>query len=268
MYEIHEHSDPDFPVIFHYDIYKQDSSFVSHWHESPEILYCICGKGEITADGERYFLNKGETFVVNSGCFHSIKCISEEALHYHCLIPSEELCDSFGFNIFETKYTPEIPNDMYLKEIFETIAKEYEKKQSYYKTKIKAEILNMFVYLSRNYTVTIPSGGISAAKKKMVKTAIRYIKNNCEKHMKIEDIAKITGFSRYYFCHSFKEMMGMSVINYINMLRCEKAKSYIYSGKYNISEIALMCGFENFSYFTKTYKKHMGMLPSEEFKSN
>lgn len=266
QYETHKHSDPDFPIIFHIDTVCPNNCFYSHWHEGIEILYCTQGNGEIIIDSEVYTMNAGEMFIINSGCLHTVNCLSEEKLRYYCLIPSESFCESFGFKISEIRYAPKIQDD-YFRNIFNTIDKEYDEKQAYYKTKIKAEILGMLVYLSRNYAVRITEDSVCSSKKQMVKDAIKYIKNNYGERMQIEDIAKKVGFSRYYFCHSFKEMTGISVVNYINMVRCENAKTHIFSKKYNISEIALMCGFDNFSYFTKTYKKYMGILPSDELKS-
>lgn len=271
-YEKHIHIDPDFPVIFHVneckrstDECRRNNFFNVHWHEGVEILHCTRGGGEIIIDSEIYPINVGDTIVVNSNCLHSVNCLSEETMRFYCLIPSDTFCENFGFNISETKYVPKIQNAAF-KDIFETISNEFAAKQPYYKTKIKSEILNLFVCLSRNYTAKISAVEASDTKKRMVKSAIKYIKENYAEHIQIEDVAENVGFSRYYFCHSFKEMTGTSVVNYINMLRCEKARTYIYSRKYNISEIALMCGFENFSYFTKTYKKYMGLLPSAEIK--
>lgn len=265
QYELHTHNDPELPVIFHYDIMKKnDGYFGVHWHDGPEILYCTHGKGEIIIDSEAYHMEVGDTVIINSGCFHTIKCLSDENLRYYCLIPSESLCEDFGFNNFST-ITPRI-HDEDLKNSFKTINSEYERKLPYYKTKIKSEILNMFVLLQRKYSSDTDIIKISDSKKQMVKDAVKYIKNNYGNHITVEDIAANSGFSRYYFCHSFKEITGISVVNYINTVRCENAKTYIRSKKHTISEIALMCGFDNMSYFTKTYKKHMGALPSEDLK--
>ncbi len=265
IYEAHTHNDPDLPIIFHYDTNNIESLFTAHWHDGVEVLYCTHGRGKIIIDSETHFIGAGDTVVVNSGCLHTINCISAESLKYYCLIPSEAFCETCGFNISETIYTAKIQNE-YFKNIFESINNEYTQKMPYYKIKIKADVMNMFVYLSRNYKILANTNKISDSKKQMVKSAIKYIKKHYSEHISIDDIAASVGFSRYYLCHTFKEMMNTSLVNYINMLRCEQAKTYIYSRKYSISEIALMCGSENFSYFTKTYKNYIGVLPSDELK--
>jgi AraC-like DNA-binding protein len=70
--------------------------------------------------------------------------------------------------------------------------------------------------------------------------------------------------SRYYFCHLFRAYTGMTVINYINMLRCALARSLILEKRFNVSEAAKYLGISNLSYFGQMYKRYMGVLPSQE----
>ena len=48
------------------------------------------------------------------------------------------------------------------------------------------------------------------------------------------------------------------------LLRCHKARDLLVFENYTVSEAAQMCGFENVSYFSQTYKKHMQILPRKE----
>jgi AraC-like DNA-binding protein len=52
------------------------------------------------------------------------------------------------------------------------------------------------------------------------------------------------------------------MVRYINILRCEHARKMLQNGNYRVEEVAYLCGFDNMSYFSKTYKKYMGCLPS------
>ncbi|ELP5185316.1 helix-turn-helix transcriptional regulator, partial [Clostridium perfringens] len=70
--------------------------------------------------------------------------------------------------------------------------------------------------------------------------------------------------SKYYTCRTFKEVTGKTILDYINHIRCINARNLILYNGYTISESAYKSGFNNLSYFSKTYKKYMGLLPSEE----
>lgn len=58
------------------------------------------------------------------------------------------------------------------------------------------------------------------------------------------------------------------MISYLNMVRCEHARELLQMGKLSVSECASLCGFQNSSYFTKTYKHYIGELPSDTAHSN
>ena len=55
----------------------------------------------------------------------------------------------------------------------------------------------------------------------------------------------------------------MTPVTYINLLRCYEAKKLLKTNKFTIKEVSEKCGFFNYSYFAKTFKKHIGVLPSE-----
>ena len=74
-------------------------------------------------------------------------------------------------------------------------------------------------------------------------------------------------FCKYHFLREFKKKTGFTLSNYINIIRCKYAKELLYSGKYTVKEVALLCSFDNFSYFTNVFKKHTGSLPSDYIKA-
>lgn len=88
-----------------------------------------------------------------------------------------------------------------------------------------------------------------------------YIRQNMKSCLTLEDIAAYVGISKYYFTREFKRITGQTVFEYINVVRCKEAKRLITQGM-TVSLAAQTCGFENLSYFTRTYKKCIGELPS------
>ena len=55
----------------------------------------------------------------------------------------------------------------------------------------------------------------------------------------------------------------MTPITFINSLRCEDAKKFLLQRKSSVHEIAMQCGFENDSYFSKIFREYTGVLPTE-----
>ncbi|MEG2570295.1 MAG: AraC family transcriptional regulator, partial [Clostridia bacterium] len=93
---------------------------------------------------------------------------------------------------------------------------------------------------------------------------VAYINKNFAHALTIEDISASVGFSKYYLCRMFKELTGQTVFEYLNFVRCVRAKLLLGTGEYNVSQVAELCGFSNLSYFTKQYKRNVGTLPSKE----
>ena len=73
------------------------------------------------------------------------------------------------------------------------------------------------------------------------------------------------GYSKYYVSRLFNTFIGQNINNYLNMVRVEHAYTMINSDdKKNISEIALMCGFNSLPTFYRCYKKVYGIHPSQK----
>ena len=95
-----------------------------------------------------------------------------------------------------------------------------------------------------------------------VKKVLLYIRENYSQKITLDGIAAYALVDKYTLCKIFKKITDQTLFDNINAYRCMKAAEHISDGN-SISEAALLCGFENNSYFTKTFKKHMGALPSK-----
>lgn len=267
-HELHVHEDPSFPVIFHMDhSINHGNDFLIHWHESIEILHVLEGSFIVVSDAIQAVAKKGDIVVINSGNIHNIKSITETS-KYDCLIIEKILCVEFGINIDEIVFK-NILTDKEAKKLFLNIKNEMISKKSLYKSAVKISILSFMLYLYRNYLVSSSplSDKPENIKIALIKKAIKYIQDNYNLKISMSDIAKEIGVSKYYFCRTFSDITCNTAVYYINHVRCTNAKTLLQTGKYTITEIALLCGFDNLSYFTKTYKKHIGCLPSENKKN-
>ncbi|MDF2540730.1 MAG: transcriptional regulator, AraC family [Herbinix sp.] len=267
FYEPHTHRDPSFPVIFHFDtMNKMESNFLPHWHENIEILYIVEGTVTVLSDASSMTGNKDEMIIINSNNVHHIQTIAEVS-KYYCLIIDRKICEDFGLYTEEIIFQRLI-KDMLITDKFNAIKDEFTSQKAFYKAKIKSMIIDFMICLYRDYIVSESplSNKLETNKIEIIKKAIRYIQGNFNKNISVTEIAEEAGVSKYYFCRLFKEITDCSTVSFINILRCNNAKKLLQSGKYSVEEAAHTCGFDNLSYFSKTYKKHMGCLPSSSKK--
>lgn len=266
LYEPHNYKDPKFPIFFHYDTFAPDQLFLPHWHENWEILYFIRGSATVLLDMQEVPVQAGEVIIVPSNALHQLTP-SQEGAEYYCLIIDRVFCAEHGFNTEEIFFQTKVKDPVLLTK-FAHIIKEFRLSSEFYQSEILAGIISVLVYLARNYSVpaSLPLNKTQTAKLDIVKRAFAYVDAHYAEPLSIDDLAECTGFSKYYFCHVFKDVTGMPPSAYINFIRCRHARKLLASGKCGVSEAALRCGYENLSYFSKIYKKYIGELPSKTAK--
>ena len=93
-------------------------------------------------------------------------------------------------------------------------------------------------------------------------TAIIYIRNHYREKVTLDDVADACSISSYYLSRLFRDEMGVSFIDYLHNIRMEEARRLLRENEQTIYETALNCGFSDPNYFSKTFKKYMGMTPS------
>jgi len=76
-------------------------------------------------------------------------------------------------------------------------------------------------------------------------------------------MAKLCFYSKSYFMKFFKESMGISFIAYLNNYRLEIAARMLQATDDNILDISSACGFDNLSYFNRSFKAMYKQTPTE-----
>ena len=269
-YELHGLDKKRLPFIIRQDVIRRDMKDFTHWHENIELLYFVEGEGRVVCNFANYNVKAGDIFVVNSENLHMVE--SDNIIKYYCTIIDNDFCTFNGIPAEDLKFIHIINNSELIKK-YQAIIGYYENTCDFREARIKHSVLDMLVYLlnfvdDTEYDESAESGeDIEPQNLPNIKLAIKFIKENFAKKITVEDISEASGLSRAYFSRKFKSITGFTLVNYVNLVRCQYACQMLKTGKYKINEVAIECGFENMSYFTKTYKKLMGLLPSEEIVS-
>lgn len=95
----------------------------------------------------------------------------------------------------------------------------------------------------------------------IVAQAKRFIANNYNKNISLEEVSREINVSPYYFSKIFKEETGENYIDYLTGLRMEYAIRLIKENKYSIKEICAKTGYNNPNYFSRAFKKYTGSTP-------
>lgn len=90
-----------------------------------------------------------------------------------------------------------------------------------------------------------------------------YIDRNYKKDISAKDVAGILGYSDVYFSKVFKQLFDGNFINYLTKIRMDRAKLLLKDVSFNIKEVGKSVGYADSNYFTKVFKRSIGMSPSE-----
>ena len=96
----------------------------------------------------------------------------------------------------------------------------------------------------------------------LIREVTAYIDANFDKPVKGDDLAKRFGVSISYLSHEFTRITGRSIYDYVLYRRIELARQMIHTDK-SLQEIAVRCGFRDYSNFLRVFRKSTGISPSE-----
>lgn len=95
----------------------------------------------------------------------------------------------------------------------------------------------------------------------LVNDAKNFIMENHSKPIKIEDVAAYLFISPSHLSHLFQQVVRCTVNDYITRVRIEKAVELMKKPELSVEQVSKAIGFLNQSYFTKIFRKHIGVTP-------
>ena len=115
---------------------------------------------------------------------------------------------------------------------------------------------------SKNWTPSEPE--VMPHDKLFMKEVMDFLEDQMDNpDLVIDDFANKLLLSRSIFYRKLKSIVGMPPVDFIREIRVKRAAQLIRNDVYNFSQIAYMTGFSDPKYFSRCFKKHMGVTPSE-----
>ena len=94
--------------------------------------------------------------------------------------------------------------------------------------------------------------------------AVKYVLDNYSSpELTVGEIAESVGITEVHLRRVFAARAAISPMRYVNYLRIEKAKNMLLESNYTVSDIARLSGFSEPYYFSREFKRRMGLSPSE-----
>ena len=275
--ELKQHGTADFP----FELYKVDRLhpryvMTFHWHVSVELIRVISGELSLTLDHRSYRLRAGEFALVNSETVHGATphdCIYEVIVFNLAFLKTgNPVCDGFIDDLLShVSFLKERPENEDVARAFHNVFEQMDDVQTTGAPPFKAlgAFLNLLGEIERNVSFTSNVNATLYDEKRIgkLKAVLEFLHGHYAEELTLDDLSNVANLSRKYFCKFFKDMTGTTPFQYLTTYRVEKAARQLLITKLPVTEIALDCGFNDLSYYIKTFKARKGISPNQYRKS-
>ena len=107
------------------------------------------------------------------------------------------------------------------------------------------------------------SGDSTSLRLAALRPVIAHIHDHLDRPMTVSELADLASMSEKYFIAYFRRAVGLTPGRYINQLRMNRARDYLQQGGFSVKQIALLLGYPDASTFSKAFKKHYHVAPSQ-----
>ena len=232
-----------------------------HRHEFYEIELILDGTGTYNIDGVDYEIKAGSLFAMSPISFHHIKFTSDTKL-INLMFTHDSCKMDFLSKLFVLQ--PHFVIDIKEKdmEFFKKLAEEATET-----IRIKGEKQTPLIFSILDCYLAKITELLSSEKvynsNDPIQYAIIYLHNHFTEKLYVESVAKIANYTPNYFCNQFKKFTGITFTKYLNGLRFSFAENLLKNTNSSVSQICMRCGFNDFSYFMKSFKLRYGVTPKQ-----
>ena len=240
------------------------SNLQTHGHY--ELYYLVCGERNYFIEDTVYHIEKGSVVIIPPMVLHRTVGEKEGNIVRVLLDIPKDFTDnellnccmeegkSLVFNI------PKKQRALFEKTLGD-IEREFEKNDKFSERLVRNYTEELLVMVAR-MTNEKNNMEFDVETEKVISKAAKYITENFEKNICLEDVATYVNMSKSYFCKFFKRKTGCGFTDYLTGVRINEGAKLLENTNLDVTEIALRCGYNDSAYFTAVFKKIKGVTPT------
>lgn len=278
-FEVAHYDQPDIPIYIKNDDLSEytDMKGLCHWHDDIELIYITKGEMNYHINGKTVLLKGQDCILINSRqlhygssrlnhncCFICIRFHPKvlgggEGIHERYILPFIS-CGEIEYLYYDTHS----PHHDFIRKCVKDILSLKEKPDNAY----ELEILSIIHILWRRIicqcqAVITQKADPDHSDLSLQKKMVSYIYEHYRETLTLDEIAAVAGISRSKCCMIFKEYLQQSPIDFLNKYRLELSRYLLTHTRSGITDIALSCGFNHLSYFSKMFLREYGCTPTQ-----
>lgn len=250
-----------------------------HWHDEFEIIYVRNGFLTVSISGESYIGKTGDAFVVSPGNLHLMGSQTGTVDYYTFLFPlkyisfrTDDMLDEKllePLNSGHLMICPRVKDTA--KELCEQLIEIYEAKKDESESKITTQVRTKIILLQfilemwkKGFVIENDTSGRNTVEKEMVS----YIQQNFTGKISLREFGEQFHLSEKYISRYFKEHFHITLSQYVTYLRLEHAKQLLQDTDIPVTDVAMQSGYQNVSYFIRSFQKAYAVSPLKYRKNN
>lgn len=292
FHEKKQHGTLEFPAAYYYiDSTHPQYNMPFHWHKEWELIRIIKGSFTLHADEQEICAHAGDILLLRDSMLHGgtpTDCIYDcLVFDLHSIFRSFELVKKYLRPVYRMEILPDI---LYQKEkhpaLYALVSQVMEANASAAAENISKNnssaffcchelvtascLGNLFAHiLQNNLFISNQKAAVQSAHRIVqIKSVLEYIEQQYQSEITLNALAEVAGMNPKYFCRIFKEITQQTPMDYVIFFRIEQAAKLLSSTNLSVIETGMECGFNDCSYFIRTFKRLKNITPNQYRKNN
>ncbi len=262
-------------TVYRFEL-DRDYVYDGESHDFWELIYASSGSVFVLSGEREHELRAGEILFHRPGSFHSVRCngingASVVIVSFDCRSAAMDLLGGTKMRVSERglRYIGNILTDA--AECFRIGTSPLEPRPG---AKVGAEQIlrctleSFLITLIQQREDDAYAGRLLFTSRDELERCLAedisiYIKERVRERISLDDISAHFHFGKSHICHIFKAKTGVPVIKYLITMKLECAKEMLRGGSLSVGEVAESLSFESSQYFSKLFKRHVGISPGE-----
>ena len=227
-----------------------------------QLLYIASGKSHFFIDGKEHIVTAGHMVIFHPDEPQHYKYYKEDRTSVYWVHFTGSQVEKIleHYNIIRGEkiiYSGTSPDFQWL---FGQIIQELQLCRKQYDEMLTLLLRNIFILIRRSLEINT---NFTDTMEKEVSYAIYYFRDNFNKEINVDEYAQSLNISVSWFIRCFRQITGMTPLQYVINLRISNAQMLLETSDYTISQIAESVGYENALYFSRLFHKQTGISPKE-----
>lgn len=282
--EILQYDSPDIPYAIQQRLLSQftDMRALCHWHPDIECIYVFSGEMYYDVNGKQILLQAGDCIIVNSQQLHFGYSHDEKECKFSVILFHPNLLKS-NLYVYQKDIYPIIhssgithwlfdknhsANPQISKIIMEILSLQEKEPDSI--GCLLLGLLHCLWYIIYQHSNHNLHGQFHEGNPDVLlqKDMVSFIYEHYAEDIGLDDIASAGNISRSKCCKIFQQYLQQSPVAFLNAYRMEISSNLLRNTAYSVTDIAISCGYNHLSYFSKMFFRKFGCTPNQYRKTS